>query len=159
MLIRKFYFFINFICLSVVGCSPLFKEPKLREVNRSRPPLGSTLNFNQLNVSAKLILVSDSAQVGRKTSFRLILWPKTGVYLNQGLLPHVWLWMVMASGSHGSSPVSVESSLDESFQPILGSYEVKNANFTMAGEWEIHIQLKDESGAVVDDEVVQYIWV
>lgn len=48
----------------------------------------------------------------------------------------VFLWM--PSMNHGSSPVTVK-------QEDIGTYRVSDVFFTMPGEWEIHIQLKNNN--------------
>ena len=48
----------------------------------------------------------------------------------------VFLWM--PSMNHGSSPVTIK-------QVDIGTYRVNDVFFTMPGEWEIHIQLKNNN--------------
>lgn len=60
-----------------------------------------------------------------------------------GLQPYVQLWM--SSMNHGTSPVQIEK-LEE------GLYRVHKIWFSMPGEWDLRIQLKE--GNIVREQVV-----
>ena len=47
---------------------------------------------------------------------------------------------------HGSSPTTITALKDASGKLIPGAYQVSKIYFTMGGEWEIHIMLKNADG-------------
>jgi hypothetical protein len=63
--------------------------------------------------------------------------------------------MRMPSGDHGSAPVVINVSRDNTGNRIPGVYRIDQARFTMKVKWEIQIKLL-EDGQVVD-EVIQYV--
>ncbi|MBX3021812.1 MAG: FixH family protein [Bdellovibrionales bacterium] len=66
-------------------------------------------------------------------------------FLAQDLEGHLAVVLWMPGMGHGSSPVTVEK-LD------IGTYRASRVFFTMAGDWEIRVQLKD--GDEIKDEAV-----
>jgi hypothetical protein len=60
------------------------------------------------------------------------------------LSPFVILWM--PSMGHGSSPVTVQ-------KVETGLYRASRVFFVMPGEWDIHLQLKDQDNHVVDETI------
>jgi len=122
-----------------------------------------SLNLGKLDLCATLVPLQSSIPVRKGTSFKLKFWNLNqgtidGPYSDPGLNPHIWLWMEMPSGSHGSLPVTVTQSLDSQGVKEAGVYDVKGAVFTMPGEWELHLDLLQSDGAKVD-EAVQKIWI
>jgi hypothetical protein len=85
-------------------------------------------------------------------SFELRFWDEngsaSGPYVRPSSDVAVKLWM--PSMGHGSSPVTVKMAKGGQGQVIPGVYVASRVAFSMAGEWEIWVALKD--GAVVEDK-------
>ena len=63
---------------------------------------------------------------------------------------HLW----MPSMGHGSEPTQVQREKDSAGKDLPGSYRVKNLYFTMAGDWDIQIEIK-KNGKTLDKAIVQ----
>lgn len=70
----------------------------------------------------------------------------TGPFVDPGYQFKVVLWM--PSMGHGSSPTRVEPLLDTTGNPAVGQYWVKQVYFSMGGDWDIRLQLKNGSQVV-----------
>jgi hypothetical protein len=80
----------------------------------------------------------------KSSDFKLFFYNKGSykVPVMPTLKPHVYLWMKMKNGhEHGSDAVKIEQKKDH--------YLITNVWFLMKGEWELHIQLRDENGKIV----------
>jgi hypothetical protein len=120
------------------------------------------LEFKSLPLMAQLFPLQNASRLSTENSFKLKFWSRRngdakGPYLEPGSTVDVRLWMRMASGDHGSLPVSVSSSVDSRGEVIEGVYDITKVRFTMKGKWEIQIRLKTNDRIV--DEVVQYVQV
>lgn len=73
----------------------------------------------------------------------------SGVPVNMSHQPFVELWM--PSMNHGSSPTKIDNPLS------VGVYPVTNVYFIMSGDWEIRIQIKNQTG--LQDQATQKITV
>ncbi len=150
------------IVLILMGCSPLLSKrspkhssfSKRSEVYDPQCPF----SFYDLELCAELRPL-ETPRVGRSIPYQLVFWSRIegnpwGPYIDPGLQPHIWLWMNMPTGGHGSSPVRIESSLNENGEVEEGVFKVKNIVFTMQGAWEIYLQLKDQDGNIIDEALL-----
>lgn len=152
-----------FVVTSLISCSPILKAGNIS----SKSQITATViqfEFTQFPIYAQLIPQELPIPVRKRTTFKLYLWNKAeeleGIpYIKAGLTPHVWLWMEMKSGSHGSSvPAIVSPSMNSQGEVVPGAYDVTQLVFTMPREWQIHLELKQKDGTIVD-EVVNNIWI
>jgi len=56
----------------------------------------------------------------------------------------VILWM--PAMGHGSAPTQIQRMLDDRGNVILGTYDVRNMYFMMAGPWEVRVKVKYADG-------------
>jgi len=90
----------------------------------------------------------DSApSASRPNAFTLRFWnlesgSEAGPYVSPLQEPFVKLWM--PSMGHGSRPVSFSPARDAAGQIIPGVYRVEKVIFTMRGDWDIQIQLREQ---------------
>jgi hypothetical protein len=89
----------------------------------------------------------------RANAFTLRFWnqatgSESGPYITPGQTPFVRLWM--SSMGHGSRPVVLSAAKDASGAPMPGVYRVEQVVFTMRGDWDVQIQLRN--GATVVDQ-------
>ena len=54
--------------------------------------------------------------------------------------------LYMPAMKHGSSPTQMQRVLDDKGQPMTGVYTVSNIYFTMGGDWDVQVALKNTSG-------------
>ncbi len=145
--------FILVLGFSFWGCSPLLKS------SDDRPPRKTTFDpycFPDFDLCAAVVPKEVPIPVNRETVFRLKFWQistgsATGPYVDPALHPRLWLWMPMATGSHGS-PYEIEV-----VQTAVGEYEAEQVFFSMAGEWQLFFGF--ESGRSKVEDVVQFIWI
>ena len=149
--------------LCAFKCSPILnRASSQQEKNSFSLDPSCPLYFETVNLCAELEMQETPIQIGKRTTMaKFHLWQngtngKVGV--DPGHSVFVRLWMPMASGSHGSHKVKVIPEVDDNNHAIPGSYDFKLMNFTMAGRWEVYIQLRDEDGNTID-EVVQDVWI
>lgn len=145
------------------------KRPSLkqRKILQSRATSECPIHFKTLNYCGQLASPSGPYPVGEAISLKLALWQRNtsnflGPYSDPGLTPYAWLWMNMRSGSHNSLPVVTTQAQDTHRQAISGVYDLNNVVFTMAPQsegdsWEIHLELKQADGTVIDS-AVQTLW-
>ena len=142
------------VFIGISGCGNIQSPVTRPTVFKQGPIL-----FLKLKMQANLIPEEVPIPLNRATTFKLQFWSEgqEGALKkfdqDPPLTPHVWLYMRMPSGAHGSAPVKVSPSLDVSGNPIPGVYEVSHLVFTMVGEWDIHIELINEDKKVIDEFV------
>lgn len=71
---------------------------------------------------------------------------ESGPYVSPPFTVAVKLWM--ASMGHGSSPVRVAQTKDQGGVEIPGVYTASDVYFSMPGEWEIWVQLKQNKQVI-----------
>jgi|GEM_PF-2196910 len=91
----------------------------------------------------------------RTNSFTLRFWDpvagsEAGPYAAPAQEPFVRLWMT--SMGHGSRPVVMSRARDASGAILPGVYRVEKVVFTMRGDWDVQVQLRN--GAQVVDQAV-----
>jgi hypothetical protein len=148
-----------------LSCSPILKKGQPHGQTQNLSSYQSQfIEFSKVPFQAQFKPQVEPIPVRKKTHFKLYIWDRTegspsGPYTDPSFIPSVRLWMQMKSGSHGSdSPISLSSSLDSEGQVEPGVYDVKGLVFTMSGEWEVHLELKQSDGTVVDAGM-QNVWV
>lgn len=137
----------------ITGCleSPLLNHLNAEEVHPPKPSTDSdetcplSLESEALCASLTWTQVPTSDQNG---TFLIHFWKKNestsfGPYTSPTSQVAVKLWM--PSMGHGSSPVTVNPSVDASGALIPGVFEATQVYFVMGGAWEIWIQLKNGS--------------
>jgi hypothetical protein len=62
--------------------------------------------------------------------------------------------LFMSMMGHGSSPTVVTPVVDNSGKPVTGAYRVSKIYFTMDGEWQVRVTLKNSSGSETQSFVV-----
>jgi hypothetical protein len=152
------------------ACSPLSKSSGAapqKGLLQNRYKLDCPFHFKKLHLCAQIGPIQRPIPIGQPISFQLAFWHKDegaffGPYVDPGLIPIAWLWMIMPSGDHGSHPIVVTKKLDSNSQPLQGLYDVKEVSFSMPPQgpmqrWELHIQLRQNDGTSVDT-AVQTIW-
>ena len=92
----------------------------------------------------------------RTNAFTLRFWnqgngSESGPYITPEQTPFVRLWM--SSMGHGSRPVVMSAAKDASGAVLPGVYRVEQVVFTMRGDWDIQVQLRNGS-SVVDQAVL-----
>ncbi|MGD2080104.1 MAG: FixH family protein [Nitrospirota bacterium] len=101
------------------------------------------IGTEQGNYFLKVKFATEPVRVGR-TSMNLKIYDETtGQPSKGGLDVTVFPWMPFHE--HGSREVPIVTSLGD------GEYLVENLTFTMAGEWEVFVIIKDED---IEDEAV-----
>jgi hypothetical protein len=91
----------------------------------------------------------------RTNAFTLRFWARAtgteaGPYIPPAQEPFVRLWMT--SMGHGSRPVVMSQARDASGAVLPGVYRVEKVVFTMRGDWDVQVQLRN--GASVVDQAV-----
>ncbi len=129
-------------------------RPQYRDTNQSPPsfdpqqndfscPLVSTTKIYCLSFEWQKFPTQDEMGSFLFSFFK----PGTKILQDPPAQVSVTLWM--PSMGHGSSPVQVE-------KRSTGDFLATHVYFIMPGTWEIHIQIKNETGEVLD-QVIQKI--
>lgn len=144
--------FITFSGFFLVGgCSPLAKKESINHT--TNPSTQFSLLFHLDFKKADLFgrLKSNSERVPQSNaSFQLEFWRKDlgneneGPFVDPGLKVCIRPWMKMENGvQHGASddqnPISIE------FNELDGTFLVEPVSFSMAGAWELHVELCNTS--------------
>lgn len=158
----KFVFFIQILLFSIaigcMSCSPILKKGPIHSKNVSQgSKIGSPGYFQKADIYFQILPVDQKLISNRDSTLKITFWKDRSLGIKEfgltdELEPYVWLWMPMPSGSHGTSPVSTSQDL-ENGQIKLGFYTITEAYFSMPGEWEVHIDLKQKDGKIVDAAV------
>jgi hypothetical protein len=147
---------VIFSLLLSLSCSPLLKKPETpAKLLAHRGP--QTVELNGVHLNAHVVIGnSDPLRIRHRYSVALMFWDEAkgnmteGPYVDPGYVVSAYLWMVMPGGeSHGSSPVTVSASFDATNQVIPGVFQVDGIVFSMYGDWQIHIELKNVDGEVI----------
>jgi hypothetical protein len=149
----------------LMGCSPILKTsgPASKQSTEKSALSDCPLDFKKVAYCGQLAPLQKTLIVGNSNQYKLGFWQKDvanfmGPYSDPGLTPHVWLWMVMPTGSHGSLPVLVSQDIDASGIVVPGVYQVSQVVYTMPCRsqeewWEIHVELKKADGTIADEAV------
>lgn len=134
--------------LFLMGCAkPNYQNEAFQVLQESSGASGKDVfDFSQSDIQVQIQWKNNPTE---KNENELILKflnksNSSAIDLNYNLAVSLW----MPSMGHGSSPVKIEK-LD------IGVYRVSRIYFIMPGEWDLRIQLKDNSTVV--DQVVQKI--
>jgi hypothetical protein len=140
------------VVLSGCGVSPLLNHVDADALEREREGVSDPcpLRFPGAGLCASLTWeVEPGDQYGE---FLLRFWNEAqataaGPYVDPTLTVAAQLWM--PSMNHGSRPAILVTRLD------AGVYRATRANFSMPGDWEIRVQLKNGT-SVVEQAVFEY---
>ena len=120
-----------------------------------------TFSFPSSGYCANLIWLNTPTDQGENT-FRLQFWKTTvgsapGLYSDPPHSPFVMLWMAMPppKPSHGSSPITLTQEKDRNGSLVPGVYDGSEVYFIMKGNWEVHVQLKDQKQVI--EEAISHV--
>lgn len=136
---------LTFILLffTLIGCgkSPLLKEIKpVSGIDKisSAIKFKTTNQYLQVNFLTELDTFSDKSAV--------IIFNKNGkIYDPRDLIVNARLWM--KSMGHGSSPIKITKISD-------GIFLLEEITFIMPGEWQLHIELRDQFNHLIEDQEI-----
>lgn len=136
MIFKQIGFLILLLSFYSCGKSPLLMK-KANEETQGQTNLESTKKFTTTGHSLELVWLSpiNSTEAGH---FLLI----TKINAKASDLPanfSLFLWM--PSMGHGSSPVTIK-------KMATGVYDVTDVYFIMDGDWQMRIQLKNDSSVL-----------
>ncbi len=146
---------------SACGYSPLLNHTNPVRVSENAPmrtesELTCRLEFQSQTLCADFIWVKEP-RGSDEGAMKVYFWHKDqpGTYADLGTLQlGVKLWM--PDMGHGSQKVKVDSAKDPNGQSLPGIYDAAEVMFVMSGEWEIHFQLKDSTGKIVEMQKILY---
>jgi hypothetical protein len=129
------------IAISAIGCSPTENEEKGPYYSVKK----EQTEFKNQGLHASLDWIKEPTEK-EAGEFTLKFWKEgegtsEGPYVTPSHDVAVTLWM--PSMNHGSDPVQVSAKKDASGNEVLGEYTVSNLKFSMGGEWEIQVLLKN----------------
>lgn len=130
---------LMFLGVELVGVQSSLAQSEVRFINET-----SKLVFeeNEIEMVAEFL---GSPVVGQENIMNLRLFDlRTGMEKDFEGEVQVVLWM--PSMNHGSAPTSVEPVRDVSGKVLLGQYLVRQIYFTMGGDWEVRVLLKNHLG-------------
>ncbi len=131
-----------------MGCieSPLFNhaDASTSALNPVAQSEKCPLEFTKSDLCASIEWVKNPTEE-ESGAFTLRFWSlsqgtESGPYIAPSNEVFVKLWM--PSMGHGSSPVTIKPALNTSGEIIAGVYDVSDVFFTMHGNWEIQVQLR-----------------
>lgn len=115
---------------------------------------GCPLPLNRTGLCAS-VSWDATPSASRTNAFTLRFWSQSngtesGPYITPDQAPFVRLWM--SSMGHGSRPVVMSAAKDAAGAVIPGVYRVEQVVFTMRGDWDLQIQLRN--GSTLIDQAV-----
>ncbi|MFZ3230359.1 MAG: FixH family protein [Pseudobdellovibrio sp.] len=144
-------YFIVF-CFLITGCAkpnyqdlPITKEIGAHSDNQQFKT--TKLYFPNQKIDVDLTW-SELPAEGKANEFTLKFYLSENADLPIALSQSVAVSLWMPSMGHGSSPVKIEKIAD-------GLYKVTRIYFIMPGDWEIHLQLKENTNVI--EQVIQNI--
>ena len=131
---RTLLFVLISSLISLVSFAHTSEAPKMRHLKFSKEQLHAHLTW------------MDGPSTSEESKMR-IEWHdgKTHVVAEPNLDFRVELFM--PEMGHGSAPTEIQKIYDKNGEPVLGTYEVVNMYFVMAGVWELHLTLKSTDGS------------
>jgi hypothetical protein len=145
--------YIGFFLIAVLSnCITCFSDDRLTK--------NCDLNFQKLATCGKIEWVVRPKAVEMvtekdKSEFTIELSPKKNQSKQTKLNFELNVRLFMPSMGHGSHPTQVVPEYDQLGNRIKGKFRVKNVYFTMPGDWEIQVVLKN-NGKTVDKAVYPY---
>lgn len=123
-------------------------QPESVHGSRSLADCDVTFKTQGLCASMDWVKYPDEGKMG---AFTLRFWQvgqgnASGPYFEPTFPIFVRLWM--PSMGHGSSPVEVSPSHDSNGLAIPGVYDVTRVFFVMRGDWEIQVQLQNDTRTI-----------
>jgi hypothetical protein len=145
------------------GYSPLLNHTQpvrapVNEIARTEDSLDCRFEFNSGNICADFVWVKEPNGSGVEGSAKIYFWLKSnpGVFVSPLLLDvGVKLWM--PDMGHGSQKVKVAPALSANGQKVTGIYDATEVMFVMGGDWDIHLELKEQgTGKIIESKKVSY---
>lgn len=143
------------------GYSPLLNHTqpvRTQPEMRTESALDCRFEFSSGNICADFVWVKQPNGSGVEGSAKIYFWLKSnpGVYVSPLFLDvSVKLWM--PDMGHGSQKVKVAQTLNANGQKISGIYDATEVMFVMGGDWDIHLELKEQgTGKVVESKKISY---
>ena len=139
---KNIFYFLVILTLISCGKSPLLKEIKSISGNdkiTSALKFKTTNQFIQINFLTNLDTFSDKSA--------LLIFNTNGTIADpKNYLIGARLWM--RDMGHGSTPIKITKLSN-------GIYLLEEITFIMTVEWQLHIELKDQSNKIIEDQEIE----
>lgn len=136
---------ILFFLFLVISCG---KSPLLNEIPKESGNIQGVEGLKFFKTTSQSIQINWLTKINTMEEGRAVLvFTKSGaIFDDQNYSLGAYLWM--KSMGHGSSPITLTKLTN-------GIYQISEMYFLMAGEWELHLNLKRDN-SVVEDVVYHY---
>lgn len=127
--------------LLVIGCgdSPFVnkKVSTARYSDKTKPSTEEVWRFEKAQLNVNLYWRSGPI-IGAESKLLVVITDNQGTPVSPEANLHLYLWMPKMTPPHGTFPFTIK-------EIAPGVFEITKMYFTMAGYWDLHIQLTSDS--------------